>query len=125
VTQTGQTRKQEQAIAALLTETTIEAAATVCGVSLRTLKRWLADDGFQREYRAARRHLVERATGRLREAMGRAVKVLDEVAADKEAASAARVTAASRIIELGLRSHEVEDLQERLERLEREMEKGE
>ena len=53
MTQTGQTRKQEQAIAALLTETTIEAAATVCGVSLRTLKRWLADDGFQREYRAA------------------------------------------------------------------------
>lgn len=123
MTQAGQTRKQQQAIAALLSEPTIEAAAVAAGIASRTLKRWLADDVFQHEYKAARRRLIESATGRLRNAMARAVAVLESVAEDKDAASAARVTAASRIIELGLRAHELEDLEERMAKLEKELEK--
>ena len=123
--QGGQTRRQEQAIVELISGATIDGAAAACKVSTRTLKRWLADDDFQREYKAARRRLIESATGKLREAMTKAVGVLDKIAGDTNAAPTARVTAASRILELGLRSHEIEDLADRLSQLERDLERSE
>lgn len=123
--QGGQTRRQEQAIVELMNGATIDGAAAACKVSPRTLKRWLADDEFQREYKAARRRLIESATGKLREAMTKAVAVLNTIAGDLNVAPTARVTAASRILELGLRSHEIEDLADRLSQLERDLERSE
>jgi hypothetical protein len=54
-------RKAELAIAALLAEPTVEAAAARAGVSAGTLKNWLADPAFRRAYRRARREVVEGA----------------------------------------------------------------
>jgi hypothetical protein len=76
------TRKQETAIAALLTETTVEAAAAKAGVGYRTLKGWLAEPAFRTAYRQARRELVEGAVGRLQAATGQAVDTLLAVARD-------------------------------------------
>ena len=53
------TRKQEQAIALLLTESTLTAAATRCGVGESTLRRWLQDPEFNAAYRSARRSVVD------------------------------------------------------------------
>lgn len=47
------TLKQEQAIAALMSEPTIVKAAQTVGVSDRTLRRWLRDPSFAAEYDAA------------------------------------------------------------------------
>ena len=55
------TRKQEQAIAALLTEPTIEASARKIKVGYRTLKGWLTQPAFQAAYRTARRAVVDEA----------------------------------------------------------------
>ena len=55
------TRKQEQAIAALLSESTVEKAATKAGVGYRTLKGWLALPDFRDAYRAAQRDLFEQS----------------------------------------------------------------
>ena len=44
------TRKQEQAVAALLEQPTVLRAATVAGVSERTLRLWLKDPGFKAAY---------------------------------------------------------------------------
>ena len=69
-------RKQEQAVAALLSEPTVAAAASSSGVAERTLWRWLQLPAFQAEYRAARRHVVEGAISRLQCATGEAVEAL-------------------------------------------------
>ena len=47
---------REAAILALLSEKSIQSSAERCGVSKRTLRRWLTeDDEFKAEYEAARR----------------------------------------------------------------------
>jgi hypothetical protein len=73
-------RKAELAIAALLAEPTVEAAAARAGVSVHTLKNWLADPAFRAAYRRARREVVEGAVGRLQAAAGQAVETLLAVA---------------------------------------------
>jgi hypothetical protein len=75
-------RKQEQAISALLSEATVQAAAAKSGASLSTLKRWLKAPEFRTAYRAARRELVEGAVGRIQAATGQAVDTLLAVAKD-------------------------------------------
>ena len=59
------TRKQEQAIAALLSETTVAAAAERAGVGEVTLWRWLKLPDFTSAYREARRQVVEKAVAQL------------------------------------------------------------
>jgi len=48
-------RKQEEAIAALLTQRNLEEAARAAGIGTRTLIRWLKLPAFGKEYRKARR----------------------------------------------------------------------
>lgn len=118
MTQRGKERLREAAIAALLNAKTIREAATVCGLSERTLKRWLKTPGFAAEYSEAKTALLQAATGKLRREASAAVDVLSEVAADALAAPGARATAARSILELALRAHETEVLEARIAALE-------
>lgn len=61
-------RKKEEAIAALLTQPTIEAAARAIGIGTRTMMRWLQRPEFQTAYRKARRDVQIQATARLQQA---------------------------------------------------------
>jgi hypothetical protein len=96
------TRKQEQAIAALLTANTQAKAARRAGISERTLRNWLALPRFQAAYRRARRGLVETAVGRLQAATNRAVNTLLAVAKNGSKDSD-RVRAAVAILDHALR----------------------
>jgi hypothetical protein len=69
-------RKWEAAIAALLAESTIEAAATKVDICEKTLRLWLADPDFQRQYRQARRQIVDGAIVQLQQATRQAVETL-------------------------------------------------
>jgi hypothetical protein len=69
-------RKQEQAIAALLAEPTIAAAAGKVKVGERTLREWLKRHAFRAAYGRARSAVVEAALGRLRQVTGEAVDTL-------------------------------------------------
>ena len=69
-------QRQDVAIAALLTEPTLEAAARRAGVSESSLLRWLRDPAFRAEYRAARRAVVEQAVSGLQHATSEAVAAL-------------------------------------------------
>jgi hypothetical protein len=69
-------RKQDLAIAALLTEPTVEAAARRAGVGVNTLHRWLRDPDFTAAYRTARRGAVEAAVARIQGSAGAAVDTL-------------------------------------------------
>src|SRR5258705_1199148 len=48
-------RKQEEAIAALLTQRNIDEAAKAVGIAPNTLVKWMKDPGFYAAYRDARR----------------------------------------------------------------------
>ena len=119
MTQTGQKRKQEQAIQALLTTATIGEAAAQCGVSERTLLRWLAESAFSEAYQRAKSDLLAAATGKLRFESAKAVDVLATVAGDAEAPASARANAARAIIQLALDANTAENLEARIAQLER------
>jgi hypothetical protein len=56
---------RERAILALLSEPTVGEAAARCGIGVRTLRRWLAEDtGFQAEFEMARHATFEAAISR-------------------------------------------------------------
>jgi len=110
----GRSRLREKAVVALLQEPTIEKAAQVTGVGLRTLQRWLTDATFQEALRKAKCDALADATAKLRMAASRAVHVLDFIANNRLVSSAARVSAARCILEMGLEAHVVEDVEERL-----------
>jgi len=111
-------RKEEQALAALLTNPTIGEAAKVVGVSESTLWRWLKDEGFQSSYRDARREAVSQAVARLQSIATEAVDALRGVISDTAAPAPARVSAAKIILEMAVKAVEVEDLEMRLRKLE-------
>ena len=58
-------RKQEEAIAALLTQRNVEEAARATGVATKTLLRWMQIPEFNAAYREARRAAFGQATARL------------------------------------------------------------
>jgi hypothetical protein len=114
-------RKQEQAIAALLAEPSILAAAAAAGVGEKTLRRWLEVPEFAEAYRQARRNAVSQATARLQAAMGEAADTLRSVMNDPEASALCRIGAARAIWALGVRGMEVEDLAAQVEELQRDL----
>jgi hypothetical protein len=112
------TRKQEQAIAALLVYPTIGKAAQACKIGEKALWRWLQHPEFQSRYRAARAASVSQAVARLQQVSAQAVDTLEEVMKDTEAPAPAKVTAAKTVLEMALKGTELAELQRRIEELE-------
>jgi hypothetical protein len=113
-------RREERAIIALLEADSIAEAAGRSRVAKSTLLRWMADADFQTAYRVARQQLLTGAVNRLRRiARGAGVDVLESIARDKKAPTAARVSAAGRILDAALKAAETQDLIERVDALER------
>jgi len=110
-------RKRDLAVAALLSEPTVAAAADKAGVSERTLRGWLRQSAFQAAYQAARRQVLEGAIGRLQQAAGEAVETLRRNLSAGRPAD--QVRAAGLILQHALGTAELLDMAERLEALER------
>ena len=117
-------RKQEAAIAALLTQRTIDEAAKATGVSVSTLRRWMAIPNFREAYLKARRDAVTQGYARLQQNCGAAGTVLLKLMADPATKASTRVQAARSILEFATQSLETEDLLLRIERLEENEKRG-
>jgi hypothetical protein len=110
------TRKQEQAIAALLSEATVSAAADKAGVGEVTLWRWLKLPDFLAAYRGARREVVEKSVAQLQQSSWAAyTTLLRLLGADSESVS---LRAAMGILDHAGRGVELLDLEERIAALE-------
>jgi hypothetical protein len=109
-------RREETAIAALLSEPTIEAAATKAGIGESTLLRWLAEPTFKARYRDARRQVVEAAVGRLQTVATKAVDTLERNLTC--GIPAVEVGAAKSVLDQAIKAVELVDLAERVEQLE-------
>ncbi|HEX2948937.1 MAG TPA: hypothetical protein VHV83_05125 [Armatimonadota bacterium] len=114
-------RKQDDAIAALLTQPTLVAAAKSVGIGTATLSRWMRQPAFLREYLATRREMLSHATGLMSQACHEAVGTLREVMNDRELPANARVAAARAILDAAQKSLELDDLAVRLSDLETKM----
>ena len=111
-------RKQEEAIIALLSSRNVEDAAKACDVPVRTLYRWLKEPAFSRAYRAARRKAFSQATARLQQSAGAAATILTKVMLDPATPPATRVRSAEIILSQGARAIEIEDIEARVTELE-------
>ena len=112
-------RKQEDAIAALLSQRNIEDAARVCGVGARTLIRWLKLPEFGKEYRKARYEVVQQAVARMQQATGAAGTVALKLMTDPNVPAAVRLRAAEFVFAHAIKGIELEDIETRLAELER------
>jgi hypothetical protein len=112
------TANKEKALAALLESATITDAAQKCGLSEKTLRRYLDDADFQTEFRAARRVVFEQNIVRLQSLHAGAVGTLERNLNCEN--PSVEVRAAQIIIEGNRKDFETLDILERLEALEKE-----
>ena len=111
-------RKKEEAIAALLSQPTVEQAARSINIGLRTLLRWLQNPEFKQAYYKARRDAFGQATARLQQASGAAVMTLLKIMVDPNAPASTRVRAADSVLDHGAKAIEIEDIEARVAALE-------
>ena len=113
-------KNYEKAIAALLETQTVAEAAERVKLSEATLYRYLADDDFQKEYKAAKRRIFEQNMVRLQSLHSTAVSTLERNLNCEN--PSVEVRAAQIIIEASRKDLETMDILERLEVIEREFE---
>jgi hypothetical protein len=113
------TRKQEDAIIALLSNPRIEDAARVASVGARTLMRWLKEPVFEKAYMKARRTAFRHSLARLQQMSGAAVSTLGKIMVDQASPASTRVRAAECILNQGAKAIEIEDIDVRVSELER------
>ena len=113
------TRKNEEAIAALLTQRSLEDAAKTAGIGTQTLLRWLKLPEFQAAYREARRQAVQQAVARLQQATGAAAITVLKLMTDPNVPAAVKLRAAECVFAHAIKGIELEDIESRLTELER------
>jgi transposase-like protein len=112
-------QKMEQAIAALLSHRSVEEAARAVGISANTLLRWIKEPEFEAAWREARRTAFSQAIRRLQDFTGAAVTTVLKIMLDPNAPAGTRLRAAEVVLEQGTKATEMEDLEDRVAKLER------
>jgi hypothetical protein len=107
-------RKMEDAVAALLTQRSIEEAARSVGISTRTMLRWMKEPEFDAAYRAAKRAAYGQAIARLQQAMPLAVQMMLKVLMAPDTPASVRVRAAEVIANHSHKAIEIEDVEARV-----------
>ena len=87
-------KKQEEAIAALLSQRNVEEAARVAKVGVRTMYRWLKEPDFDAAYRRARRDTFGQTIARLQQGSPAAASLLLKIVVDGGAFVFARLCVA-------------------------------
>jgi len=112
-------RKQEDVIAALLTQRNMEEAARTAGVGIRTLIRWMKLPEFQKAYREARRAAFGQAIARLQQGTSAAATTLLKLLIEPGTPPSVRARVADSIFNHAAKAIEIEDIEARVAELER------
>jgi hypothetical protein len=119
------TPSQVRAIAALLTEKDVLSAAKAAGIGERTMHRHLQDPAFQKGLRAAEASALDAAVPRLSGAATTAVSVILALMLTRDISASVRLRAATTILEQLVKLRELNELEERVSRLEEQLGQGE
>jgi len=112
-------RQREHLILALLQQSSMEKAAASVGISTVTAWRISKTREFKDEYRKVRREAFSQSVARLQQASGAAVSTLLKVMVDQTTSPASRVRAADSVLDHAAKAMELEDIESRLDELER------
>jgi hypothetical protein len=107
-------------ITALISCPSIKEAAAQCGIAEKTAHAWLRESVFQAELRKVQDALTREAMTRVIGSVGKAVAVLESIMQDEDSTPAPRVSAAKTILEQALKIYDLENIQRRLDALEKE-----
>lgn len=118
------TPKQHRFLTAMLEEQSIDAAAKTARITRATAYKYLDDDEFRKELQAARRTIIDGISNRLRKLGTKAIDTLNENLTDVEATPATKNSTAKIILEFIYRSHELENVTERLDEMEKLLEES-
>ena len=110
--------RKKVAIECLLSTTTISEAAKQAKITEPTLCRWLDEPGFKRAYRKMRFIAFEQGMSQLQIHTIKAVETLREIFTDKTITASSRVSAATNVINIGMKFTELDNLTRRVEALE-------
>jgi DNA-binding transcriptional MerR regulator len=110
------TANRETALSALLSSGSITEAAKKCGLNEKTLRRYLDDADFQKEYRAARRLVFEQNIVRLQSLHDGAIDALERNLTCEN--PSVEVRASQIVLEGTRKDFETLDVLQRIERLE-------
>ena len=111
------TARQKAAIPKLLSEVTLEAGRKEAGIAKGTLYNWLKQPEFKEELKRQRAAIVEGAIEVLKANTVRATKTLVMLLASES--DSVKHRASKDIIELTMRAMEFDELDERIEQLEK------
>ena len=111
------TQRQRALISALLEHATVARASEVAGVPLSTAHRWMTQPEFSAAVRASRRVLTDRATNILQNSMMQCAAKLRKMALDESLPPSIQFAACVRVLELGFRGEELQDIQAQLDEL--------
>ncbi len=114
-------RKALQAIAALITESTIAAAAKKVGIGERTLRRWMRIPGFKKMFEDEVHHRLQKATDGLEEAAPQAIGRLVTMLTEYDVKDNDRIDAAKTLIYAALKKQQIGQLERRLLLLEQKL----
>jgi len=112
-------RKQEEAIAALLTQRNIDEAAKAVGIATNTLLKWMKLPEFQTAYREARRAAFGQSIARLQQGTSAAAATLIKLLVDPNTPASVRARVADSIFAHASKAIEIEDIEARVSELER------
>ena len=115
------TPQQAQAIAALLTQSTVSAAAESAGIGRRTLQRWQSTPAFKAALASAELALIDQSVRRLLGLQEAALGVLSDLMAT--GTPAIKLRAACSVLEFGTRLRELRNSEDRLAEQERQIAK--
>lgn len=119
ISDTNRSNRYNQAALALLSNSSIENAAFVTGVTTRTLQRYLIDPAFQAILHDMQQQVISQASMRLSAAAGMAVETLQNIMCDDDAPYGVRSRCADLILQSCLRYAELVSLGNRVKTLER------
>lgn len=117
-------KKQTNFLLALLSSRSITEASQKAGISNQTAHTYLNDPTFKEAHRTLRREAFEQATSKIVNSVDEAVEVLRTVMNNDEEVGATRVQAARTIIANAFKSYEMQEVQERLDEIEKLIKEG-
>lgn len=91
-------RQDELIIAALLSNSTVRAAATACGISEKRIYTRLRDKAFKEKYDLARRDLLEQSTTFIQSIVSEALEKMRAIMHDPDVAPQTQLNAADCIL---------------------------
>lgn len=112
------TPRQEKFLLALLSEPTVNQACRTAGISPKTGRNYLRNEVFSEAYKKMRREIMKQTTARLQFLALKATQELEKILDNPKASPYAKINAAQLVLDKAYKGLELEDLEERIERLE-------